>query len=232
MPRLHQPIQARPHSTRNQPFLLTLSFLALPLIALNLSGCTAPESTNKSTATSSTIAAMVNSQPITNEELWPIMAEISGQQALEELMLTKLLEEIAHDFEWEITDADLQLELDNLIFTINQSADPQSTPLLIETIRHRRGLGPTRFDALLRRNTILRRLLPASNSPEFKELVGKEFEKAIPLLPEDLAREEIEHILHRSELVVQQNEMEKLARSLLEGREVLIMDRSLRWSGE
>jgi len=175
---------------------------------------------------------MVNSQPITNEELWPILAEISGQQALEELMLTKLLEEIAHDFGWEITDADLQLELDNLIFTINQSADPQSTPVLIDTIRHRRGLGPSRFDALLRRNTILRRLLPATDTPEFKDLVGQEYGKAIPLLPKDLTREEVEQVLHRSELVVQQREIEKLARSLLEGRKVLIMDRSLRWSGE
>jgi len=232
MPTLHQPTQTRPQSTRNQPFLLTLSFLVLPCIAMNLSGCTAPESTKESTATSSKIAAMVNSQPITNEELWPILAEISGQQALEELMLTKLLEEIAHDFGWEITDADLQLELDNLIFTINQSADPQSTPVLIDTIRHRRGLGPSRFDALLRRNTILRRLLPATDTPEFKDLVGQEYGKAIPLLPKDLTREEVEQVLHRSELVVQQREIEKLARSLLEGRKVLIMDRSLRWSGE
>lgn len=160
------------------------------------------------------------------------MAEISGQQALEEVVLTKLLEEVAHDFDWEITEADLQRELDNLIFTINQSAAPQSTPLLIETIRRRRGLGPARFDALLRRNTILRRLLPAPETPEFKDLVGQEFGKAIPLLPDDLAREEIEQIRHRSELVVQQREMEKLARSLLDGREVLVMDRSLKWSGE
>gem|GEM_PF-6744846 len=232
MPTLHQPTQARPHSTRNQPFLLTLSFLALPLIGLNLAGCTAPESTNKSAATSSTIAAMVNSQPITNEELWPIMAEISGEQALEELILSKFLEEIARDFDWTITDADLELELDNLIFTINQSANPQSTPLLIETIRHRRGLGPERFDALLRRNTILRRLLPAIDSPEFKKLVGNEIGQAILKLPEVWNRENIKEITHRSELVVQQREMEKLARSLLEGREVLVMDRSLKWSGE
>jgi len=160
------------------------------------------------------------------------MAEISGEQALEELILSKFLEEIARDFDWTITDADLELELDNLIFTINQSANPQSTPLLIETIRHRRGLGPERFDALLRRNTILRRLLPAIDSPEFKKLVGNEIGQAILKLPEVWNRENIKEITHRSELVVQQREMEKLARSLLEGREVLVMDRSLKWSGE
>ena len=160
------------------------------------------------------------------------MAEISGQQALEERILTRYLDEIARDSDWVITDADLQLELDALITTIDQSSDRENTPRLIETIRRRRGLGPTRFNALLRRNTILRRLLPPTENAEFQGLITAEVGLATAMLPENPTHDRLTEIIRRSTLVVQQREMEKLARSLLEGREVLVMDRSLKWSGE
>jgi len=173
---------------------------------------------------------MVNSQPITTNQLWPLMAEISGQQILEELILTRLLDDIAADSHWTITNTDIQSELDALITTINQSADPKITPLLIDTIRHRRGLGPARFNALLRRNAILRRLIP--NNSALAQQITTQIEHATNQLAAPPSADHLRQITQRAKLVAHQLAMESVARSLIDDAEILVMDRSLKWSGE
>lgn len=174
---------------------------------------------------------MVDAQPIRSQELWSLLAEASGTLILEEYLLTQLLDTKAKQQDLNISLDDIQHELNALVDTIQESSSPQNTARLITTIRTRRGLGPQRFDALLRRNAILRRLI--QNDPALDASIDREIAAALQSQQVEgvLDTSEIERITRRSRLVAEQRAMEQLARSLVDGVDVLIMDRSLNWSG-
>lgn len=177
---------------------------------------------------------MINGQPITNAQLWPLLAEIAGDQTLQELTLTKLLDQLAIKNNWTITNTDLDHELVALTTTLAQSSDSASTPKLIETIRRRRGLGPARFEALLRRNAILRKAIPPRNTPSVQTAIQNEIVSALKLYRDqtgmDATESQQDRIKIRSALAVEQRAMESLAVQLLESAEVIVMDRSIKWS--
>lgn len=106
---------------------------------------------------SSDIAALVDSRPVYIADLHDELAERAGAGALEEHVLSDLLERIARERGIEITSGDIADEQESLLRIISDRSD--SGPALIEQVRAARGLGPTRYPKLLRRNAILRALV-------------------------------------------------------------------------
>ncbi|MGJ8635783.1 MAG: hypothetical protein ACSHX5_02930 [Phycisphaerales bacterium] len=219
--------------TRPHPKTLHLTRATLTLSIITLAGCASSQPTT-SPIPKHTTTAMINGQPVTNTQLWPLLAEIAGDQSLQELTLTRLLDQLATQRNWTITSNDLDHELTALTTIFNQIADPQSTPRLIETIRRRRGLGPVRFDALLRRNAILRRAVPSRESASIQAEIQTETNAAIEQLRKQLNTEpsstQLDQIRIRSVLVIEQRQMERFAARLLDNADVIVMDRSIKWS--
>ncbi len=184
-----------------------------------------PQTTNNQT-----IVAMVNAQPVYDHQLWPTLSELAGKQALDEIILTRLLDQHAQQSGWTITDDHIQSELDALITTLDQSTTPQTSPRIIESIRRRRGLGPQRFNALLRRNAILRKMI--INDPTIESRTQQELQAALESIPAAPTESQLDQFRHRARLVAEQAAMESKARSLLDQADVLVMDRSIKWSGE
>lgn len=103
----------------------------------------------------------IDSREVTWDELAPRLAEAAGGLVVEEITLDRLLTEEMARRGMQVTDRDLANERDWLELTILEGA-PQvgaSSGDLLYQVRQRRGLGPTRFDALLRRNAMLRALV-------------------------------------------------------------------------
>lgn len=97
-------------------------------------------------------------QPVYPEHVEAIMVEISGRRALQELILDRLLaRELAR---MQITlKPDAQEREQELLLAALDASDPDRATILLEQLRLREGLGPTRFTALLRRNASLRALV-------------------------------------------------------------------------
>ncbi len=219
---------SNPHKSHRR-FSRICSTITLAALSVSLLSCAStnerPEPTSKHT-----IIAMVNAQPVYDHQLWPTLSELAGKQALDELILTRLLDQHAQQSGWTITDHHIQSELDALITTLDQSATPETSPLLIESIRRRRGLGPQRFTALLRRNAILRRMIV--NDPAIESRTQQELQAALDSIATTPTQSQLDQFRNRARLVAEQTAMESKARSLLDQADVLVMDRSIKWSGE
>lgn len=101
--------------------------------------------------------ALASGQPIRRSDLQPLLLEIGGLDALTEVVLDLRLEAEAARAGIAITDQDLAAERSLLQTTL--SPDPDTAVRLVDSFRTTRGLGPVRFEALLRRNALLRRLV-------------------------------------------------------------------------
>ncbi|MFK7759624.1 MAG: hypothetical protein AB8C13_06730 [Phycisphaerales bacterium] len=175
-----------------------------------------------------TILAIVDDQPIHTQDLLPMLSEASGSQILDEYILSRELDKIAQSRGWDISDAMIQSELNALVSTIEQSTDPQSSARLVESIRARRGLGPVRFQALLRRNSILRKIVLAN--PKYQSEIDSNVHTFLNQIIPPPSADQLAGITNRALLVAQQQVMERAARLIVDQHQVIIMDRSLQWS--
>ena len=201
------------------------------LVVLILSACAASTPHTANTNSTGYTSALLDGQQITRDDLWPALAEIAGGQVLDEYILNTLLDAAANERGWTITSSDIEREVGSLINIINEANDSSSTPRLIQAVRARRGLGEIRFNALLRRNAILRRLI--QRDPGVASRTALEINSALARLDATdppPSPEALESITRRAKLVAQQSAMEQLARSLVEEADLLIMDPSLGWS--
>ncbi|MHC4990187.1 MAG: peptidylprolyl isomerase [Planctomycetota bacterium] len=140
-------------------------------IGLILYGCAAsPDASNDRSAGRSTDsgqpvstvvdarpAALVDGRGVTWGTLRPILAEIGGAQALDEHILDVKLAKETEDAGITIGSAEIQQERRLMLDTLD--ADPNTSVRLLNELRARQGLGPRRFEALLRRNASLRALI-------------------------------------------------------------------------
>lgn len=99
---------------------------------------------------------LVNGAPVPWSELQPVLAEIAGDQAVQEIILNRVLDREDRARGLNITDADLDAERARLAEIARADGVEELDALL-----RARGLGPVRLAALLRRNAILRRLVDA-----------------------------------------------------------------------
>lgn len=102
---------------------------------------------------------MLGDEPITWDDLRPILAEAAGPTALEEVVLDRLLRRALRPETLAATDLDAERAI--LLRTLAREAGTSidDAARLVATLRRTRALGDLRFDGLLRRNAMLRRLV-------------------------------------------------------------------------
>ena len=103
----------------------------------------------------------IDSEPVDWSVLAPRLAEAAGGVVVEELALEHLLGRELTRRGLAITDADLARERAWLAASVAEAGQvgEADSGQLITQVRQRRGLGPVRFEALLRRNASLRALV-------------------------------------------------------------------------
>ncbi|MCB9838873.1 MAG: peptidyl-prolyl cis-trans isomerase [Phycisphaeraceae bacterium] len=109
----------------------------------------------------SSTPATIDGEPVTWDDLLPILSEAAGGEALEELAFDRLLAREAEREGIVITEDDTRREEALLAESIGQAAgaDAATAQRLLLDVRRARNLGPARYAALLKRTAILRRLV-------------------------------------------------------------------------
>ncbi|MAE67498.1 MAG: hypothetical protein CMJ18_24830 [Phycisphaeraceae bacterium] len=101
--------------------------------------------------------AYVNSQLVGMDQLQPLLIEASGGEVLAEYVLTQLIDARLSEQGLAVGDREVEREREFLLESL--SDDPAEAQRLLVEVRRRRGLGATRFPAMLRRNAGLRLLV-------------------------------------------------------------------------
>ncbi len=101
--------------------------------------------------------ALVEGKPVRMSDLEPLLLEMAGTQALAEIVLDRRLELEMTRRGLSLDAGAVEQERRLLLATLSPNAD--DAVRLLSELRTRQGLGRTRFDALLRRNAALRRLV-------------------------------------------------------------------------
>lgn len=102
-------------------------------------------------------AALVNGRSVTWGDLRPALTEAAGVRVLEEHILNQVVGEAAREAGLTITDQDIAAE--RLLMVQSLHEDQDKALRLLDDLRQRDGLGPSRFGALLRRNAALRAMV-------------------------------------------------------------------------
>jgi hypothetical protein len=102
-------------------------------------------------------AALVEGRVVDWGELRPLLSEAAGADALQEVILDRMLAPALADAGVVITRDDLGAE--RALFYEMLSPDPNVAARLAKELRARQGLGPNRLEGLLRRNAGLRALV-------------------------------------------------------------------------
>ena len=105
------------------------------------------------------VAAMWKQQVVTWDRLRPVLAELAGNEALQEALLDALLEDRARERGIAPDEAAIAREEETLRGYLDR--DPAKADRLLGEVRARQGLGPVRWRALLRRNALLRAMVAA-----------------------------------------------------------------------
>lgn len=106
--------------------------------------------------------AMAAGRAVTLEEIAPFALEAGGGVALEEIALDRVLTREAERAGVVVTESDMVRERILLLESFDTSGaarDENEAVRLLERVRRSRGLGPTRFKALLWRTATLRKLV-------------------------------------------------------------------------
>jgi hypothetical protein len=106
------------------------------------------------------------------EDLWGHAAELAGAQALEEVVLERALERETSAAGLTVDEEAVAREEGLLVreMRAQSGADDRAAAGALERIRRERGLGPTRYAALLRRSAMLRALVAGSAEVTPEEL--------------------------------------------------------------
>ncbi|MBI1371189.1 MAG: hypothetical protein GC159_00275 [Phycisphaera sp.] len=102
-------------------------------------------------------AALVDGRTLSWAELRPLIVEASGGTVLGEWALDQRIARELKQRRLAVSEADVKRE--EALLREQLSDDPDQAVRLLDRLRDTRGLGPRRYDALLRRNAGLRRLV-------------------------------------------------------------------------
>lgn len=178
---MHNPPTTQSATIRIIP--LAASFAALALV-----GCSAPENrndprdfagvraseqaleTNGPSSPGRQPAAVIDNEPVSWDELRAALGEASGGAVVEELVLDRLVRREMTDRNITLTPAEVARERELFDDQLRRSVVApdgaagggsvgDQAPKLLAQLQRSRGLGPTRFNALLERNASLRRLV-------------------------------------------------------------------------
>lgn len=134
--------------------------VALPLVLLAQSAGaagTAKAPSAPPTEGASGIVAVWRDEAVTWERMRPVLTELAGSAALQELLLDRMLEQRAR--ERGIAPDAAALEREEALLLGYLDKDASRAARLLSELRARQGLGPVRWASLLRRNAILRALV-------------------------------------------------------------------------
>jgi parvulin-like peptidyl-prolyl isomerase len=137
----------------------------------NTSGGGAAAVNAPSVASSPTIG-VVNGQVLTLEQLRPILMEAGGVVAVEEVAMDRVLKQQFADAGLKLSASDVRAEEGKLIEALREAAGNDSArgDELLLRVRASRGLGPTRYAALLERNAMLRRMVASEVSVSAEQI--------------------------------------------------------------
>ncbi len=102
-------------------------------------------------------AALVNGRVVQWGELRPLLNEAAGAMVLQEVILDRVAAETLVRRGLQIADQDVEAERRMFLDTLSEDAD--LAVRLADEVRARQGLGPQRFQRLMRRNAMLRALV-------------------------------------------------------------------------
>lgn len=122
-----------------------------------------PEADTVATVLDARPAAMVDGRTVAWGDLKPIVTELAGARALEETILDRRLEQLAAERGIVLSPDAATAEQRRLLEMLDD--DASRALRLLDDLRQREGLGPTRYRKLLRRNAILRALVQDKVSP-------------------------------------------------------------------
>ncbi len=110
-------------------------------------------------------------------DLQPFLVEAGGGIALEEFVLSRLLEKQLQIQGLEIAPEDVQAERDifEQMLASGSGIAKENIPSMVEQVRRRRRMGPSRFASLLQRNAMLRKLVSNQAEPS-EELIANALE--------------------------------------------------------
>ncbi len=147
-----------------------LTWIPITLTVSGLGACaTEPANGPTRAAPPAPPVVLMDGVPLDARELAVRAGEIAGGAAIEELVLERSLAQACRDAGILITDRDVDAERGALIDSVVAGA-AGSAGTLLDRIRTQRGLGPVRFEALLRRNAMLRALVRAAVSVSDEEV--------------------------------------------------------------
>lgn len=101
--------------------------------------------------------ALVNGNPLYWDDLRPVLAELAGSEALQEVILDQKASEALASRGMAVSQDDIAGERKLLLESL--SDDPNHAIRLLDELRDRQKLGKHRFEALLKRNASLRMLV-------------------------------------------------------------------------
>lgn len=112
-------------------------------------------------------AAVLDGQAIGWPEVAPLLAEAAGAIVIEEVILSRALEQACRDQSIVVGDPEVGFERDLLLTSLSRAAQvPVSEgERLVRDVRISRGLGERRFAGLLRRNAMLRAIVRKAAGP-------------------------------------------------------------------
>jgi len=114
--------------------------------------------TNPGTPTSDrTAVALLRNESITLADVRTALLEARGAEVLADLILDRMIARRLAESGMRVADADVEEE--KRLFLASLSDDANEAQRLVNDIRDRRGLGPTRFAAMMRRSAGLRKLV-------------------------------------------------------------------------
>ncbi len=153
------------------------------------------------------IVAFIDGEAIRTDEVLPHLLEAAGGAVLEERILDRALKTIADARGVRISPADLDAERMRLVRTIQgETLDDERVARLIEALRTDRGLGPRRFEALVRRNALLRALVRDEIEigedeirRAFAIVFGERIAARLIVVPDERLALEIRHRLNASD---------------------------------
>lgn len=141
------------------------------LLGSSISGCTSPGTSNplttpttadqrsRNNTTSARPALLIENSALSRDALWPVLAEIAGTEAIRETVLDHAVSTELGRAGLSITEADIEAERTKLSNRLAPESSDDEAAEIMRLVLERRGLGPTRLGALLKRNAGMRKLI-------------------------------------------------------------------------
>ncbi|WP_432800299.1 peptidylprolyl isomerase [Poriferisphaera sp. WC338] len=140
--------------------------------------------------------AYVDGKPVQATDMLGTLYETAGGESLSDLILDRMLADESKTYDLVLTQDMIKRERDLILNSLD--ADPDQAQRLLNKLRRERGLGETRFPAMLERNAMLRQLIqPEVNltnylmRQQFDLIYGPKFQPRLIIVPELIQANEL-----------------------------------------